>query len=86
MKDKKGPDLTLQVKEAKQLMDLGHVREALVLVMDALWRELDQLRDTLRAVQESLPTKKNETPAGDGQEESCQSEFVWPDPPSRLLH
>jgi hypothetical protein len=87
MKDKlEGPDLHLQVEQAKQLLDLGHVREALVLVMDALWQELNQLRDTLRTIRELQPPEKPSTSDVDGREESYQAEWVWPEPKSRLLH
>ena len=87
MKDKlEGPDVHLQVEQAKQLLDLGHVREALVLVMDALWQELNHLRDTLRAIQENRPPENQGTSDHDGQEEPSQSEYIWPEPKSRLLH
>lgn len=87
MKDKpKEADLTLQVEQAKELLDLGHVREALVLVMDALWQELERLRDTLREVQDNLPRAKHITAASPNSAEPAESEFVWPDFPSRLLH
>ena len=87
MKDRpEGPDLHLQVEQAKQLMDLGHVREALALVMDALWQELNHLRDTLKAIQENQPPEKQGTSVHDGQEEPSQAEYVWPEPKSRLLH
>jgi hypothetical protein len=87
MKDKpKEADLTLQVEQAKQLLDLGHVREALVLVMDALWQELEHLRDTLKEVQGHLPLPKNLTAVGPTSAESSETEFVWPEFPSRLLH
>jgi hypothetical protein len=87
MKDKpKEADLTLQVEQAKQLLDLGHVREALVLVMDALWQELERLRDTLREVHRNLPQPQANSPAGSTAAEPSETEFVWPDFPSRLLH
>jgi hypothetical protein len=87
MKDKpKEADLTLQVEQAKQLLDLGHVREALVLVMDALWQELDHLRDALKAVQDHLPQPKNLTAVSQASAEPCETEFIWPEFPSRLLH
>lgn len=86
MKDKpRGPDLNLEVEQARQLLDLGHVREALVLLMDALWRELDHLRDTLQELQNNLPQRQPDTSAGRTAEPSSP-EFVWPEPPSRLLH
>ena len=55
MKDQLGPDLTLQLEEARQLLELGKVQEALVLATDILWRELDQLREALEAIRENLP-------------------------------
>jgi hypothetical protein len=87
MKDKpKEAVLTLQVEQAKQLFDLGHVREALVLVMDALWQELEHLRDALQEVQDHLSQPKNLTAVSPTSAEPSETEFVWPDFPSRLLH
>jgi hypothetical protein len=81
MSEKPGPDLASQMKEARELLEEGEVRDALVLAMDVLWRELDQLRGTLGAIQESLPPMPDEDPAG-----SPQYGFAWPDPLSYLLH
>ncbi len=52
MKDKPGSDLASQMKAARELLEEGEVREALVLAMDVLWRELDQLQDALKTVEE----------------------------------
>jgi len=78
-------DQTLQLKEARQLLELGKVQEALVLAMDILWRELDQLREALEAIRENLPCSLDEAAAA-APEDHPQREFSWPEPPSRLLH
>ena len=79
MKDKPWLDLATQMKEARELLEEGDVREALVLAMDVLWRELDQLRDTLTAVQDEVAT-------GAASPEPAKPEFVWPGTLSQLLH
>ena len=83
MKDQLGPELTWQMEEARQLLELGKVQEALVLAMDILWRELDQLREALEAMRKNLPPGEA---AAAAPEDHPQREFIWPDPPSRLLH
>ena len=77
MEDKPESDLASQMKAARELLEEGEVREALVLAMEVLWRELDQLQETLKTVEESLPQNK----AADD-----SSEFVWPETLSQLLH
>ena len=48
MKDKSGPNSTfLQMEQARQLLDLGHHREALTLALEALLQELHHLRASL---------------------------------------
>lgn len=83
MKDKPGSDLVSQMKAARELLEEGEVREALVLAMDVLWRELDQLQDTLKAVEENLPQNKV---VADRSADRGASEFVWPETLSQLLH
>jgi hypothetical protein len=83
MKDKPGSDLVSQMKAARELLEEGEVREALVLAMDVLWRELDQLQDTLKTVEESLPQNKA---VSDRSTEPGSSELVWPETLSQLLH
>lgn len=83
MKDQLGPDVIWQMEEARQLLELGKLQEALVLAMDVLVRELDQLRGALGVIQENLPPGEA---AAAALEDHPQSEFIWPDPPSRLLH
>ena len=51
MKEKPGPDsIFLQMKQARQLLELGHHREALTLALDALLQELYNLRESLAAL------------------------------------
>lgn len=83
MKEQLRPDLIWQMEEARQLLELGKLQEALVLAMDVLWRELDRLRETLEAIRENLPPGEALAAAP---EDHPRSEFIWPDPPSRLLH
>ena len=83
MKDQLRPDLTWQMKEARQLLELGKVQEALVLAMDILWRELDQLRGALEAMRKNLPPGEA---AAAAPEDHPQREFIRPESPSRLLH
>ena len=77
MNDQLGTDLTLPLEEARQLLELGKVQEALVLAMDILWRELDQLREALEAMRENLPPDEA-TAAAPG--DHSQREFTWPEP------
>lgn len=83
MKDQLEPDLNGQMAEARQLLDLGKLQDALVLAMDVLRRELDRLGEALEAIRKNLPPDGAlaATP-----EDHLQSGFIWPDPPSRLLH
>jgi hypothetical protein len=81
MKDKHGADLASQMRAARELLEEGEVRDALVLAMDVLWRELDQLRDTLAAVQEDLHQVEVATEA-----EPLLTEFTWPKPLSHIVH
>ena len=82
MKNNPGPDL---LEEARKLLDLGKVQEALLLAMNILCRELDQLREALKAIQDNLPSALDEA-ATAARADAPQSEFSWPEPPSRLLH
>ena len=83
MKEQLGPDLIWQMEEARQLLEVGKLQDALVLAMDVLCRELDQLRGALEAIRKNLPPSEALAAAP---EDHSQSEFIWPDPPSRLLH
>jgi hypothetical protein len=86
MTDKHGPEVTLLINRARRLLDQGQVQEALAVALDALWRELDQLRAALGAIQEHLPTPQGEAPAQGSAAETSEPQVDWPEPPSRLLH
>jgi len=79
MSDKAETDLASQMKEARELLEEGDVREALVLAMEVLWCELDQLRDSLETVQNEVKT--DQLPA-----ESPLHKVAWPEPLSHLVH
>jgi hypothetical protein len=85
MDEKPRPDLGLQMNEARELLEEGEVRGALVLAMDVLWQELDQLRGTLGAIHENMPPGQEEFP-GEFQMSPPVPEFIWSEPLSRLLH
>ncbi len=85
MKEKTGPDLVSQMKQARDLLEEGEVRDALVLAMDVLWRELEELRNTLGAIQETLPPEDESRVEGK-QELSSEQFFIWPEPLSHLFH
>jgi hypothetical protein len=83
MADKPESDLLSQMQAARELLEEGEVREALVLALDVLWRELDQLQETLKAIEASSP--QNETAADDPAEPGSHG-FIWPETRSQLLH
>ncbi len=86
MKEQLRPDLSWMMEEARRLLELGKLQEALVLAMDVLWRELDQLRGALEAhrgyvqgellADEILPEDRAQ---GDGQDHAFDGESarVW---------
>jgi hypothetical protein len=74
MKDKSGPNSTfLQLEQARQLLDLGHHREALTLALEALLQELHHLRASLASLK-NLTQPPPEAPRQEPQ----------PPPPGRL--
>jgi hypothetical protein len=55
MTEKSGPNSTsFQMEQARQLLDLGHHREALNLALDALFQELHHLRQVLAGLEDSV--------------------------------
>jgi hypothetical protein len=87
MKDKVNSPLSfVKMEEARRLMDAGYFQESLVLALDALFQELDSLRDSLLALQtvtrSELPTATPET-----REEPPIPEPYWlPAVKPRVLH
>ncbi len=84
MAEKSGSDSASQMKEAREHLKGGDVRDALVLALEVLWRELDQLRGTLGAIHQNLPPLPPSP--SEATAEMSRFEFVWQDPPSYLLH
>ncbi|MCL4502798.1 MAG: hypothetical protein M1438_13270 [Deltaproteobacteria bacterium] len=83
MKDESKSDLASQMETARELLDEGEVREALVLALDVLWAELDKLQDTIKTLEENLSQDKTEgiEPADPG-----SNEYIWPEMLSQLSH
>ncbi len=84
MMSKPGPDSTLQMEQARQLLELGHTREALFLMMDALLRELDYLREVILLLRDSVLQPPED--AESVEPEPAPLEFYWPEPKARTLH
>jgi hypothetical protein len=87
MKDKANtPQSFVKMEEARRLMDQGHYQESLILALDALLQELDNLRDSLLALQ---TVTRSEAPAAaaPAREEPPHSEPYWlPAVKPRVLH
>jgi hypothetical protein len=87
MKDKANtPQSFVKMEEARRLMDQGHYQESLVLALDALLQELDNLRDSLLALQ---TVTRSELPAAapTAREEQARPEPYWlPAVKPRVLH
>jgi hypothetical protein len=83
MKDKPGSDLVSQMEAARELLEEGEVKEALVLALDILWAELDKLQDALKTLEGTLPQDKT---VGVDPADPGSNDFIWPDMPSQLLH
>ena len=87
MKDKANtPQSFVKMEEARRLMDQGQYQESLVLALDALLQELDNLRDSLLALQ---TVTRSELPASTppAREEQPHPEPYWlPAVKPRVLH
>jgi len=87
MKDKANtPQSFVKMEEARRLIDQGLYQESLVLALDALLQELDNLRDSLLALQ---TVTRSELPAATPVtwEEQPHPEPYWlPAVKPRVLH
>jgi hypothetical protein len=87
MKDKANtPQSFVRMEEARRLMDQGHYQESLILALEALLQELDNLRDSLLALQ---TVTRSELPAAapTAREEQPRPEPYWlPAVKPRVLH
>jgi hypothetical protein len=83
LKDKSGPNSTfLQLEQARQLLDLGHHREALTLALAALLQELHHLRASL----ESLKNLAQPQPEASREEPQASPLGRLPGAKPRILH
>jgi hypothetical protein len=83
MKDKSGPKSTfLQLEQARQLLDLGHHRDALTLALEALLQELYHLRASL----ESLKNLTQPQPEASRKEPQPAHPGRLPGAKPRILH
>jgi hypothetical protein len=87
MKDKANtPQSFIKMEEARRMMDQGQYQESLVLALQALLQELDNLRNSLLALQAAT---RSELPATNAPawEEQPQLEPYWlPAVKPRVLH
>jgi hypothetical protein len=87
MKDKANtPQSFVKMEEARRLMDQGHYQESLVLALDALLQELDNLRNSLLALQ---TVTRSELPGANAPargEEPHPEPYWLPAVKPRILH
>ncbi len=83
MKDESESDLASQMEAARELLEEGEVKEALILALDVLWTELERLQDVIETIEEKLPQDQIE---GNEPAASGANEFLWPNIPSHLQH
>jgi hypothetical protein len=72
----------LQLEQARQLLDLGHHREALTMALEALLQELHHLRASL----ESLKNLAQPKPEASREELTASPLGRLPEPKPRILH
>ncbi len=87
MKDKASdPQSFVKMEEARRLMDQGYYQESLIVALDALLQELDNLRNSLLALQ--TVTRSELSPgAPQARDEQPYPEPYWlPAVKPRVLH
>jgi hypothetical protein len=83
MEDQAKPKSTsLQMEQARQLLELGHHQEALALALDALLRELHNLRKSLKALEETVQADPPDT----AEKEEQPAPYWVLEPKPRRLH
>lgn len=60
------PDTNLQLEEARELMDQGQPREALIMALNTLMYTLNTLRTSLLSLQKNLVQVQTRLPQGTG--------------------
>ena len=80
------PQSFVKMEEARRLMDQGHYQESLILALDGLLQELDNLRESLLALQ---TVTRSEFPAAAPtarEEQACPEPYWLPAVKPRILH
>jgi hypothetical protein len=87
MKNKSDPPASfVKMEQARRLMDQGRPQESLVLALEALLQELDNLRDSLQAMQ-TMTRSELQALAPNIPEEPPQPDHCWlPPVKPRVLH
>ena len=76
----------VKMEQARRLMEQGHYRESLLLALEVLLQELNNLRESLLALQK-LSRLELEAPTSLLREESPHLDQVWhPAAKARILH
>jgi hypothetical protein len=76
----------VKMDQARKLMEQGQHRESLLLALDVLLQELNNLRESLLALQ-MVTRLETATPATPIKEEPPQPDFFWlPPGKARVLH
>jgi hypothetical protein len=76
----------VKLDQARKLMDQGQHRESLLLALEVLLQELNNLRESLIALQ-MMTRLELETPAPPAREEPPEPDFFWlPAVKTRVLH
>lgn len=87
MKDQSATTLAMvKMDQSRRLMEKGQYRESLLLALEVLLQELNNLRETLIALQ-MVTRLEMETPATPVREEPPQPDYFWlPAVKARVLH
>ncbi len=87
MKDQSAaPPGMVKMDQARRLMEQGQHRESLLLALEVLLQELNNLRESLIALQ-TLTRSETAPPAAPSKEEPPQPDFFWlPPVKTRVLH
>lgn len=87
MKDKPGPTApSSQLAQARELLDQGLARRALMLALDALLAELNKLRDTLLVLQRLTQSQELRPTSPPAAEDPRPGTSRLPEPEERILN
>jgi hypothetical protein len=77
----------IKMDQARRLMEKGQYRESLLLALDVLLHELNNLRESLIALQIVARLEQEKTPTAPVREEPPQPDHFWlPPVKARVLH